>query len=167
MIDADVQAAAMPARDPLDRRANHEPPRLRLHVMPGCNADPRVRIRERRVRDRHVEVHFEYCDTALCGSIPGHVVYLAVLTHFEDVIHAWACHALGRDGARLAPERIHVWPSIVDVSMPQVSSASGALVQEVHIEELLAAGAHRFLVKSRSHVNDCLTIEGTTPIEVL
>jgi len=140
---------------------------LRLHVMPERAMDERLELCECRVGDHRVDARYRCLDPSLLHEASGHVLFLAVLAHYEDILHAWACQGLGRDGGAIAPERVKVWPSIVDVSMPRGLSPDSEVVQTVHIEEVCAIDAQRYLVKSRSHVNHCLTIEGKTPIHVL
>lgn len=159
--------AAVPQRTAPPAMPGDDGHRLRLHVMPERRTDERLQLLECRVGEDRIDARYVCRDPSLLRERAGHVLFLAVLAHYEDLLHAWACQSLRRDGQPIAAERITVWPSIVDVAMPRILCPDSELVQEVLIEELCVIDSQRYLVKSRSHVNRCLTVEGKTPINVI
>lgn len=141
--------------------------RLSFNVMPDRPVEETLHIREYRLQGDRIEAHFDRSYHSAMLKSPSHLIFLSAVAHFQKIIYVYACHRLGLGYDPYGPEKLKIWPTIVQIEMPRMIRNEEGLVHRVHVKSFETLGPKRYRLKATSDVNDCLYINGETPLYVL
>ncbi len=137
-----------------------------FNVMPDRPVEETLHIREYRVGDRYVEAHFDRSYRSSMAASPSHLIFLTALVHTQKMLYLGLCREFGFDYDPEGAEAFKMWPTKIDVRIPELIAAENDLVQQLWIHEVkpVRDGAHRAKIEVRV---GSFRIEATVPVFML
>ena len=140
--------------------------RCGFNVMPGRPVEEVLKVREYRVGQGYVEAHFdrEYHSSMLAS--PSHLIFLTALVHTQKMLYLALCRHWGLDYDPQGPEQFKMWPTKIDVKIPQLIAEERDLVQQLWLRRVrrMPNGSYRSVIDVRV---DSLQIHATVPVFLL
>lgn len=142
-------------------REEHES-HLSFNVMPGRPVEERLFVREYRVGERYAEALFdrEYHSSML--NSPSHLIFLSVLIHTQKLAYLALCEELGLPYDPDATEKIKLWPTRMEIRIPELIDEEEDLVQQLWINELKQFDERTYRVVLETRVGS-LHVKATVP----
>ena len=134
-IPQTANAAAVPAES-LVRIPEEHQSRLAFNVMPGRPVEETLLVHEYRVGERYAEARFDREYSSSMRNSPSHLIFLSVLTHTQKLAYLALCHELGLPYDPQGSELFKLWPTKMEIQIPELISAERDLVQRLWITEL-------------------------------
>jgi hypothetical protein len=82
---------------------------------------------------------------------PSHLIFLTALVHLQKLLYMILCQRWGFAYEAQGAERLKIWPTNVEVKIPELIVEEHGLVQEAWLRELreVKNGRHRFVIETR------------------
>ncbi len=109
---------------------------LRFNVMPGKPVEEDLQVREYRVGKRYAEAHFDRTYRSSMQASPSHLIFLSVQIHTQKVLYLLLCREFGFEYDPDGPERLKMWPTKLNVAIPELIAEERDLVQRVWIRKI-------------------------------
>jgi hypothetical protein len=138
--------------------------RMAFNVMPDKPVEETLFIREYRIWDRYIEATFDRQYVSSMEKSPSHLIFATALAHTQKLLYVYACHEFGVPYDPYGPERFKLWPTKVEVKMPQMVREEADLVHCLYLTDIKHVGdrVFKFFVKSR--INNLIAIDGEVPV---
>ena len=109
---------------------------LSFNVMPGKPVTERLQVRENRVGERYAEAHFDREYESSMRNSPSHLIFLSTLVHTQKLLYVALCREFGLPYDPHGAEQFKMWPTKVEVRIPELIAEETNLVQQLWIREL-------------------------------
>ncbi|MGE3174237.1 MAG: hypothetical protein AB7O97_16535 [Planctomycetota bacterium] len=151
---------------PLQSIAEQHTSTLQFNVMPGRPVEERLLVREYRVGHRYAEAHFDREYRSSMRNSPSHLIFLSALTHTQKLLYLALCREFGLPYDPQGPELFKMWPTKVEVRIPELIAVERDLVQELWVREVKQFSPTRYRVVVETRVGS-LSIRATIPTFLL
>lgn len=140
--------------------------RCSFNVMPGRPVEETLHVREYRVGDNYVEAHFDREYRSAMKASPSHLIFLTALVHTQKMLYLGLCREFGLDYDPEGAEQFKMWPTKIEVKVPELIAEEEGLVQQLWIRRVneLPNGARRAVVDVRV---GSLQIRAVVPVFML
>jgi len=137
---------------------------LSFNVMPDRRVEEILTTKKYIVKNRYVEVLFdrEYISEML--NSPSHLIFLSSQIQLQKLLYVYLCHEFGLPYQPGDKELIKIWPTRVDVSIPNLIRNTKSIKQNVDIHELSSESEGTYNIKCTTNVNDSMKIYGEAMI---
>ena len=137
-----------------------------FNVMPSRPVEETLHVREYRTGERYVEAHFDREYRSSMAASPSHLIFLTALVHTQKMLYLALCREFDLDYDPLAAEQFKMWPTKIDVRIPELIAEESGLVQQLWIRRVnvLPNGARRAVLDVRV---GSLQIRATCPVFML
>ena len=135
---------------------------LSFNVMPDRPVREEMRVREYRVGDRYAVALFDRTYESAMRNSPSHLIFLSVLVHTQKLAYLTLCREFDLPYDPEGPELIKLWPTKLEVQIPELISQEEDLVQELWVTELKRFSDKTYRTKLETCVGS-LRIKATVP----
>lgn len=139
---------------------------LSFNVMPDRTVEERLLVREYRVGERYAEAHFDREYRSAMRNSPSHLIFLTALVHTQKLLYAALCREFDLNYEPEGPELFKMWPTKVEVRIPERIDAEQDLVQQLWITDLKRFDASTYRATIETRVGS-LFIRATIPTFVI
>lgn len=133
---------------------------LRFNVMPGKFVNETFFIKEYRIWNRYIEAEFDRRYVSDMRNSPSHVIFLTALTHVQKMLYLYMCHELHLNYLPEGDEALKIWPSKVNVKMPQMITSEVGIVHSLWITDLIVYESKSYKLGVHSKINNVVRIDG-------
>lgn len=138
--------------------------RVEFNVMPGKPVREEFYVREYRIWPRYIEAEFDRTYMSSMAHSPSHVIFLTALVHCQKMLYVYLCHELGFSYEPNGPERLKIWPTKMDIRLPDLVTPEIGLVHRMQVRDVRRIDARRLKVEAESRINNSLSIVGESPV---
>lgn len=132
---------------------------LSFNVMPDSPVTEELRIVHYLLGESFAEAHFDREYRSSMFKSPSHLIFLSVLVQWQRLIYIHACEKLGRDPFEEGVEHFKVWPTKIEIKLPDLVREEDALVQRADFRDLKDYGHGRYKVWTNTRVG-CIQMSG-------
>lgn len=140
---------------------------LVFNVMPNRPVSETVRTCEYRVWYRYIEGEFDRRYFSSMLHSPDHLIFLSALIQLQRIVYVYMCHECRIPYEPLSPERLKIWPTSLNIEMPNMVTETKGLVHRLRMTTMKTVGERRFFAQSESDVNGVITIRAGAFIYLL
>jgi hypothetical protein len=125
--------------------------RLEFNVMPGRPVVETLHFKHYEVSADYARGTFDRTYASSMLASPSHLIFLTALVHLQKLLYMILCKRWGFAYDGSGPERLKIWPTNIEVKVPELIIEEHGLVQEAWLRELreVRAGRHRFVIETR------------------
>lgn len=125
--------------------------RIEFNVMPDRPVTETLHVKRYEVGPDHARCVFDRSYASSMLASPSHFIFLTGLVHLQKMFYMILCRRWGLPYESAGPELLKIWPTAVDVKIPELVVEEQDLLQEVWVRELreVRGGRHRFVVEAR------------------
>jgi acyl-CoA synthetase (AMP-forming)/AMP-acid ligase II/acyl carrier protein len=131
--------------------------RMAFNVMPSREVEEVLILKEYRVWNRYAEGVFSRKYLSQMLASPDHLIFLTALAHAQKLAYVCLSREFGIIYEPGSAEQFKIWPTHVQVSVPELITRSADLVQKLWITSLIRRDARQYDVSIRTVV-ESLTI---------
>ncbi len=116
------------------------------------------------MRPRYIEAVFDRKYESTMLNSPSHLIFLTALVHIQKMIYTYFCHEYQLPYDPFGPEKLKVWPTIVNVKMPDMITENQSIRHKMWITKHFVKSENRTYIEVKSMVNDVIVIDGSALI---
>jgi hypothetical protein len=137
--------------------------RLEFNVMAGRPVAETLHIKRYDVSGDYVRAVFDRSYHSSMLASPSHLIFLTALVHLQKMLYMALAHRWGLDYQADGPELLKIWPTSIEVKIPELVVEEHDLVQEAWVREVreVRNGRHRFVVETRI-ASTMMVVSGVT-----
>ena len=134
---------------------------LSFNVMPGKRVKETLHINEYRIAPNYIEGIFsrKYENDML--SSPSHLIFLSVLIHWQKLVYLYFCHHQGVNVSSFDDEKFKVWPTHLDIRLPDLVTDEENLTQSFWIDRIKKLPNGHWFIKGETRVQS-ISMKGDT-----
>ena len=137
--------------------------RLSFNVMPGRPVEETLHVDRYEVGDRYAMAHFDRSYRSTMRNSPSHLIFISALVHTQKLLYATLCRDFGFDYDPHGPERFKMWPTKIQIRIPELITDETDLVQELWVTELKQFNETTYRATLETRVGS-LAMEITCPV---
>jgi len=160
-----MSADTVPSPDQLvipERHVSH----LTFNVMPDKPVREDLTVHEYRVGYRYGEAHFDREYHSEMKASPSHLIFLSALSHTQKLLYVVLCHEFGFDYDPRGPERFKMWPTKLNIRIPELISQEAGLVQRLWVRGLRQHDRKTYRAQIETRIGS-LAIDASVPTFLL
>ena len=119
-----------------------------FNVMPDAPVHERLEIQRYETGPDFIEAHFDREYFSSMAKSPSHLIFLSVLVQWQRLIYIHMCQLFGRDPFEPGGEHFKIWPTKVEIKLPELLREEKDLVQRVEFKGIRDFGEGRYKVDS-------------------
>jgi hypothetical protein len=163
MHSATPSLTSMPKSSSLNLIEEQHDSHLSFNVMAGKPVSETLHVHRYLVGDRYAEAHFDRTYTSSMKASPSHLIFLSTLVHTQKLLYIALCREFGFEYDAEGPEHFKLWPTKVNVRIPELIAEEEKLVQKLWITELTQFNEKTYRAKIETRVGS-LVMTGTCPV---
>lgn len=119
--------------------------------MHGRPVAETLHVRRYQVSAEHNVATFDRSYRSAMLASPSHLVFLTALVHMQKMLYMTLCERWGLAYEANGPELLKIWPTSIEVKIPELVVEERDLEQELWLKELreVRGGRFRFVAESR------------------
>ncbi len=153
MTSLQAQPSSYDRPSPTDCTSLAEPHdcRMEFNVMAGRPVAETLHVKRYEVHADYVRAVFDRSYHSSMLASPSHLIFLTALVHLQKMLYMALCRRWGLDYRADGPELLKIWPTSIEVKIPELVVEEHDLVQEAWVREVreVRNGRHRFVVETR------------------
>jgi len=137
--------------------------RLEFNVMAGRPVTEVLHFRSYEVNEAYARGVFDRTYTSAMKASPSHLVFLTALVHLQKMLYMILCRRWELTYDANGPEQLKIWPTNIEVKVPELVVEEHDLVQEAWLRELreVRGGRCRFVIETRI-ASTMIVVSGVT-----
>jgi len=140
-----------PSPSELKQIAERHDCRMEFNVMAGRPVTETLHFHRYEVGPDYARGIFDRSYASAMLASPSHLIFLTALVHLQKLLYMILCQRWGFVYEAQGAERLKIWPTNVEVKIPELIVEEHGLVQEAWLRELreVKNGRHRFVIETR------------------
>ena len=129
--------SALPNQEtPLEVIEEQHESHLQFNVMPDRPVEETLKVNRYLVGERYAEAHFDREYKSSMAASPSHLIFLSTLVHTQKLLYLALCQEFGFEYDPNGEEKFKMWPTKIDVKIPELIAEEEGLVQKLWIKEV-------------------------------
>lgn len=135
-----------------------------FNVMNGRPVTETLHVQGYEVTARRVVARFDRDYRSSMRNSPDHLVFLTALAHTQKMLYLALCAQFGFEYDPDGPEKLKMWPTKVEVSMPKLCDRVQDVVQVLDVQQLRQIDDKTYRARIETRVGDALCIRASVPV---
>lgn len=143
-----------------EKTKNH----IAFNVMPGMQVEETLFIKEYRILEDGIEAVFDRKYFTLMAKSPNHLIFVTALVHLQKMLYVYMCHRLNIPYDPLAPEKLKIWPTSLNIEMPKLITKKTDITHRIKISDVAQTGPRSYYITATSNVEGTVEINGEAAV---
>ncbi|MCA8969251.1 MAG: hypothetical protein KDC95_05685 [Planctomycetes bacterium] len=135
-----------------------------FNVMNDRPVTETLHVHHYEVTPHRVLARFDRDYRSSMRNSPDHLVFLTALAHTQKMLYLALCAHFGFEYDPDGPERLKMWPTKVEVSMPKLCDQIADVVQVLDVLQLRRIDDRTYRARIETRVGDALCIRASVPV---
>ena len=138
-----------------------------FNVLPNKDVKEDITIKKYILSKRYIEAVFDRNYQSTMRQSPNHLIFLSSLVQLQKMIYVYLCYEFGLSINLKGDEQLKVWPTNLNINMPEMITKNKNISQKIHINSLRKTGNKTYFGKCESTIDDIVSITADALVYII